>query len=96
MNMNLNIENTRKALQSFNFKTLFVEELGWSKKPLLFTLFFSLIFFTAHSQTLDTLRGHLREVELSVKYNPAIPIIKKTIQNRNINSQFSNNHFSYL
>jgi hypothetical protein len=26
----LNIENTRKALQSFDFKTLFVEELGWS------------------------------------------------------------------
>jgi len=27
---NLNIENTRKALQSFDFKKLFVEELGWS------------------------------------------------------------------
>jgi hypothetical protein len=26
----LNIENTRKALQSFDFKTLFIEELGWS------------------------------------------------------------------
>src|SRR6218665_1337696 len=26
----LNIEQTRKALQSFDFKTLFVEELGWS------------------------------------------------------------------
>ncbi|RYD99429.1 MAG: ATP-binding protein [Sphingobacteriales bacterium] len=26
----LNIERTRKALQSFDFKTLFIEELGWS------------------------------------------------------------------
>lgn len=26
----LNIEQTRKALQSFDFKTLFIEELGWS------------------------------------------------------------------
>lgn len=26
----LNIEKTRKALQSFEFKTLFIEELGWS------------------------------------------------------------------
>jgi hypothetical protein len=26
----LNIEKTRKALQSFDFKTLFIEELGWS------------------------------------------------------------------
>ncbi|MCG3167248.1 MAG: hypothetical protein POELPBGB_03035 [Bacteroidia bacterium] len=27
---NLNIERTRKALQSFDFKSLFIEELGWS------------------------------------------------------------------
>lgn len=27
---NLNIEKTRKALQSFDFKNLFIEELGWS------------------------------------------------------------------
>ena len=26
----INIDKTRKALQSFDFKTLFIEELGWS------------------------------------------------------------------
>lgn len=30
MAKNLNIERTRKALQSFDFKNLFIEELGWS------------------------------------------------------------------
>ena len=28
--MAINIENTRTYLQSFDFKTLFIEELGWS------------------------------------------------------------------
>lgn len=28
--MSLNIENTRKHLQDFDFKTLFIEELGWN------------------------------------------------------------------
>ena len=27
--MALNIENTRTLLQGFDFKTLFIEELGW-------------------------------------------------------------------
>src|SRR5688572_19842931 len=29
----LNIEQTRKALQGFDFKRLFIEELGWSNPP---------------------------------------------------------------
>jgi hypothetical protein len=27
--MPLNLERTRRLLQSFDFKTLFIEELGW-------------------------------------------------------------------
>jgi len=53
------------------------------------------LYQTSYSQTPDTLRGTLREVEVTTKYNPAIPIIKKTIQNRNKNGQFANEHFTY-
>jgi hypothetical protein len=66
------------------------------KKIFVLILFFNTISFTSYSQTLDTLRGSLREVEIKVKYNPAVPIIKKTIHNRNKNGQFSNDHFSYI
>jgi len=65
------------------------------KKIFLFLLYNCLFFFAAYSQKLDSLRGELQEVEIKIKFNPAIPIIKKTIKNRNINSQFSNHHFSY-
>jgi len=66
------------------------------KKIVCFILFFTVPFVVLYSQTLDTLRGQLREVEVKSKFNPAIPIIRKAIQNRNNNSQFSNNHFSYI
>jgi len=67
-----------------------------SLKHLLFFFLFTIYLFASYSQTHDTLRWHLREVEVITKFNPAIPIIKKTIQNRNKNGQFSNAHFSYI
>ncbi|MCL2435689.1 MAG: DUF5686 family protein [Lentimicrobiaceae bacterium] len=48
-----------------------------------------------YSQTLDTLRGQLHEVEIKTKYNPAIPIMKRVIQNRNANGQFASDFFTY-
>ena len=66
------------------------------KKISVFGLFFGVFILTNYAQTLDTLRRQqLREVLVTTKYNPAIPIIKKTIQNRNKNGQFANDHFSY-
>jgi len=65
------------------------------KKIFASILFFSTVSFAIYSQNLDTLRGQLREVEIKTKYNPAVPIIKQTIQNRNKNGQFANDHFTY-
>jgi len=62
----------------------------------LFPLFFSAFISIVYSQNLDTLRGNLDRVEVVAKNNPAVPIIKKTIQNRNGNGQFSNKYFSYV
>ena len=74
------------------FLKVFVDML---KKLFFFFLFFSTFFFAIYSQTLDTLSGILPEVVITPKYNPAISVIKKTIQNRNKNGQFSNDYFSY-
>jgi len=74
------------------FLQVFVDML---KKIFVFILFFNAFFVTNYAQTLDTLRGELREVEIKTKYNPAIPIIKKAIQNRKANGQFSNDYFTY-
>ena len=71
---------------------LFVDRM---KKISVFLLFYTLFCGFSFSQTLDTLKGTLPEVEVKTKYNPAIPILKKVIQNRNENSQFANPHFSY-
>ena len=65
------------------------------KKSFLFLLFFTTLFLASYAQQTDTLRGTLNEVMISLKYNPAIPIIKKTIQNRDKNGQFANDHFTY-
>ncbi|MCL2167860.1 MAG: DUF5686 family protein [Lentimicrobiaceae bacterium] len=65
------------------------------KKISIFLLFYTLFLGISYSQTLDTLRGILREVEVKTKHNPAIPIIKKAIQSRNENGQFANPHFTY-
>jgi len=74
------------------FLRVFVDML---KKRFIFLLFFSIFFSIAYSQTLDTLRGKLHEVEVKTKYNPAISIIRKAIQNRNANGQFANEYFTY-
>ena len=74
------------------FSRVFVDML---KKIFVFLLFFSTFFCVVYSQTLDSLRGKLHEVEVKTKYNPAIPIMKKVIQNRNENGQFANDHFTY-
>ena len=66
------------------------------KKIFVFLLFLFLISPVIYSQTPDTLRRKLREVEITTKHNPAIPIIKKAIQNRNENGQFSNDYFTYI
>jgi hypothetical protein len=74
------------------FLQVFVNML---KKLFVFLSIFCTLFLATYSQTLDTLRGQLREVEVKAKFNPAIPIIKKTIQNRNKNGQFSNDHYTH-
>jgi len=66
------------------------------KKQTIFIVILLFICVSASPHPLDTLGGLLREVEIVTKYNPAIPIIKKTIQNRNENGQFSNHNFSYV
>ncbi|MCL1850599.1 MAG: DUF5686 family protein [Bacteroidetes bacterium] len=67
-----------------------------TNRTFVFLFFFSAI-FASYAQIPDTLlRGQLREVVVFTKFNPAIPIIKKTIQNRNKNGQFANDHFSYI
>ncbi|MDR2972145.1 MAG: DUF5686 family protein [Bacteroidales bacterium] len=66
------------------------------KKISVFLFLFFTTLVAVYSQNFDTLRGKLREVEVKTKFNPAIPIIKKAIQNRNINGQFFNEHFSYI
>lgn len=65
------------------------------KKIFVFPLFLFIISPVIYSQTPDTLRRKLHEVEVTTKYNPAIPIIKKAIQNRNENGQFSNDYFTF-
>jgi len=65
------------------------------KKIFLFPLLFSTLFLASYAQKIDTLRGSLNEVKVNLKYNPAIHIIKKTIQNRDKNGQFANDHFTY-
>jgi hypothetical protein len=66
------------------------------KKIFLFLFFILVVVALIDAQTVDTLRGQLHEIEIITKYNPAIPLIKKTIQNRNENGQFSNKNFSCL
>jgi hypothetical protein len=64
------------------------------KKTFLFCLLYSAFFVGVSAQKLDTVRSQLREVEIKTKFNPAIPIIKNAIKNRNENGQFSNRNFS--
>jgi len=66
------------------------------EKTFIFLLLMFTVSLNAYPQTSDSLRGKLREVEVKLKYNPAVPIIKKAIQNRYENGQFSNEHFSYI
>lgn len=75
------------------FSQVFVNML---KKIFLFLHFFCVFFVVTYSQTLDTARRQLHEVEIITKYNPAIPIIRNAIKNRNENGQFSNRNFSQI
>jgi hypothetical protein len=75
-----------------NFLQVFVNML---KKIFVFIAVSCTLFFTMYSQNLDTLRGQLHAVEVKAKYNPAIPIIKKAIQNRSENAQFANEHYTH-
>jgi len=75
---------------------IFLRVLVNMLKKIFFLFLFTGVFYgEVFTQSIDTLRGTLREVEVKTKYNPAIPVIKKAIQNRNQNGQFSNHHFSY-
>ena len=64
------------------------------RKAFFFLVLLFAVFLSAYSQTRDTLRAQLREVEIVTKYNPAVRIIKNAIQNRQQNGQFANPQFS--
>ncbi|MDR0206275.1 MAG: DUF5686 family protein [Bacteroidales bacterium] len=70
-----------------------IASISFFGKSIIFQLLLLGIFLNAYSQSRDTIKVQLRDVEITTKHNPAIHIIKNTIKNRLENGQFSNPHF---